>query len=111
MGDVVERDWKLFKTRLPIWQERFLSKLVREYAEILSNEEARASERFWALDERLKEDKRCPGVIVHDMRRSTMHTEIARLVLDGVITMEDLDGFTEDVTDYVEHCLKWRDMT
>ena len=110
MGDVVERDWKLFKTRLPEWQEAYTGKLVHEYAEILSDEDALPSERFWALDERLRKDKRCPGVIVHDMRRSTMHREIAQLVLDGVITMEDLDGFTEDVTVYVEHCLKWRDM-
>lgn len=29
---------------------------------------------------------------------------------DGVITMEDLDGFSEDVIACVEHCLKWSDV-
>lgn len=70
--------------------------------------EGRASEKFWALKERIDEDKKCPGVMVSDMRRSTMHLEIAHPVLDGAITLNDLDGFTEDVTGYVRHCLEWQ---
>ncbi|MDD6651229.1 MAG: multidrug transporter [Eggerthellales bacterium] len=101
MGDVKESDWKLFRKRLPGWQESYMEKLIGEYMEILSGE-GRASERFWALEERIREDKKCPGVIVHDMRRSTMHYEIARLVRDGVITLDDLDGFSEDVTGYIQ---------
>ncbi|MGN0077475.1 MAG: hypothetical protein ACI36V_01670 [Coriobacteriales bacterium] len=102
MSDVVEQDWKLYKTRLPQWQEAHMGRLLREYAEILGDEAAHPSERFWALDERLRRDKESPGVVVERMSRSSMHDVIVRLVLDGIITMEDLDGFSEDVAGYVE---------
>ena len=108
MGDVAESDWKLFRKRLPGWQERYMERLIGEYMEILGGE-GPASERFWALEERIREDKRRPGVVVRNVRRSTMRDEIARLVLDGAIALDDLDGFTDDVTDYVRRCLEWRE--
>ena len=35
--------------------------------------------------------------------RSTMHREIANLLIDSVITLDDLDGFTEDIKSYTQH--------
>ncbi len=108
MGDVAESDWKLFRKRLPGWQERYMERLIGEYMEILGGE-GLASERFWALEERIREDKRRPGVVVRNVRRSTMRDEIARLVLDGAIALDDLDGFTDGVTGYVRCRLEWRE--
>ena len=108
MGDVAESDWKLFRKRLPGWQESYMERLIGEYMEILGGE-GRSSERFWALEERIREDKRRPGVVVRNVRRSTMRDEIARLVLDDAITLDDLDGFTDDVTGYVRRSLEWRE--
>ena len=108
MGDVAESDWKLFRKRLPGWQESCMERLVGEYMEILGGE-GRSSEKFWALEERIREDKKRPGVIVRDVRRSTMRDEIARLVLDGAVTLDNLDGFTDDVTSYVRRRLEWRE--
>lgn len=108
MGDVAESDWKLFRKRLPSWQESYMERLVGEYMEVLGGE-APASEKFWALEKRIREDKKRPGVVVRDVRRSTMRGEIARLVLDGAITLDDLDGFTDDVIGYVRRSLEWRE--
>lgn len=108
MGDVAESDWKLFRKRLPGWQESRMERLIGEYMEILGGE-GPASEKFWALEERIREDKKRPSVMVRDVRRSTMRDEIARLVLDGAITLDDLDGFTDDVMDYVRRRLEWRE--
>ena len=108
MGDVAESDWKLFRKRLPGWQESRMERLIGEYMEILGGE-VPASERFWALEKRIREDARRPGVVVRNVRRSTMYDEIARLVLDGAITLDDLDGFTDDVTGYVRRRLEWRE--
>lgn len=95
MRDVAESDWKLFKKMLPQWQERYMEKLVDQYIEIL-NGSGEASSRFWALEERINRDKLSSGVIANNIRRSTMHREIANLLIDNVITLNDLDGFTED---------------
>lgn len=101
MGDVAESDWRLFRKRLPGWQESYMEKLGYEYMQILSGD-GLASEKFWALEKRVNEDKKRPGVMISGERRSTMHYEIARLALDGVIAPADLDGFTEDVKRYVQ---------
>ena len=108
MGDVAESDWKLFRKRLPGWQESYMERLIGEYMEILGGK-GRSSEKFWALEERIREDKRRSGVVVRNVRRGTMRDEIARLVLDGAIALDDLDGFTDDVTGYARRCLEWRE--
>lgn len=95
MRDVAESDWKLFKKMLPQWQERYMERLIDQYIEML-NGGSEASSRFWALEERIDRDKLSSGVIANDIRRSTMHREIANLLIDNVITLNDLDGFTED---------------
>lgn len=41
--------------------------------------------------------------------RRTMRGEITRLVLDGTITLDDLDGFTDDVIDCARRSLEWRE--
>mgnify|MGYP006927618455 CR=1 FL=1 len=102
MNGVAESDWKLFKKMLPQWQERFMERLIDQYIEIL-NGSGEASDRFWALEKRIKRDKLCSGVIVNDLRRSTMRYEIANLLSDNAITLDDLDGFPEDVKSYGQH--------
>ena len=102
MGEVAEKDWRLFKELLPKWQESYMEMLIGQYIEML-NGDSEASSRFWALEERLNRDKLSSGVIANDMRRSTMHREIANLLIDSVITLDDLDGFTEDIKSYAQH--------
>ena len=101
MRDVAESDWKLFKKMLPQWQERYMERLVGQYIEIL-NGSGEASSKFWALEERINRDKLSSGVIANDIRRSTMHREIANLLIDNVITLNDLDGFTEEIKSYAQ---------
>ena len=76
MGEVTESDWKLFKELLPKWQESYMEMLIGQYIEIL-NGGSEASSRFWALEERINRDKLSSGVLVNDIRRSTMRYEIA----------------------------------
>ncbi len=79
-----------------------MEKLIGQYVEML-NDDSEASSRFWALEERLNRDKLSSGVIANDIRRSTMYREIANLLIDSVITLDDLDGFTEDIKRYAQH--------
>lgn len=104
VGEVAESDWKLFKELLPKWQESYMEMLIGQYIEIL-NGGSEASSRFWALEERINRDKLSSGVLVNDIRRSTMRYEIANLLSDNVITLDDLDGFTEDIKGYARRCI------
>ena len=95
MQEINEIDWKLFRNRLPNWQETYMGKLIDDYQRILSDTTA-ASERFWKLEQRIRQDKRRPGVQL-EMRRSTMMQYLAALLREKVITLEDLDGFSDEL--------------
>ena len=101
-----KNDWKLFRTKIAQWQENYMDRLNKEYIELLSGEEA-ASEKFWKLEERLKRDRKHPGVIIQ-MRKSEMVFDIVFLIRDGVITIRDLDGFSEELKEYVQLILSRR---
>ena len=62
-----EKDWKLFRQKLPEWQEAYMEKLIEEYKGILNNNNI-ASDKFWELDKRIKSDKKSTGVIVHNAK-------------------------------------------
>ena len=50
---------------------------------------------------RIRQDKKNPGVLI-EIRKSTAIWDIAYLVGDGVITMDELEGFSEDLIDAVK---------
>ena len=95
ISQINESDWKLFRQKLPVWQERHMESLVRDYAVILSGSE-KASDKFWALEKRIREDQRHVGVVAR-MSRSNMYTNLFALLQAGVITLYDLDGFSNDL--------------
>ena len=94
-SDVQENDWKLFRKRLPDWQERHMEKLLREYAAVI-NGDGNASTKFWTLEKRLRTDVKHAGVCV-EISRSSMLLVLLRLLGEKVISAEDLDGFSDEL--------------
>jgi hypothetical protein len=89
-----ERDWKLFRERLPRWQERYMEELIQSYLVLLQRTEP-ASERFWELADRVEVDMFRPGVMVERVSRSSMAGIIAALLMDKAISVDDLEGFSD----------------
>ena len=56
----------------------------------------KASEKFWNLEERINSDKQNVGVVAR-MSRSNMYRNIAALLEDSVITLDDLNDFSEEL--------------
>ena len=73
-GQMNETDWKLFRKKLPDWQENYMCKLNKEYAAILAGS-GKASDRFWELEKRINEDKHDVSVSTR-MSRSNMFGNI-----------------------------------
>ena len=99
--EISKSDWKLFRSKLPEWQEAYMERLTGEYIELLSGE-GNASDKFWKLDERIKEDRKRTGVIAQ-ISRSKMLYEILELLEDGAITLDDLDGFSDELKEVIQH--------
>ena len=104
MVEISKRDWKLYRERVPEWQEHYMERLTKEYIALLSSP-GNASDHFWEIEKRIKQDKKRPGVQI-EMRKSTAIWDIAIFVGDGVITMADLEGFSEDLIDAVKLILR-----
>ena len=104
MYEVKESDWKIFRKRVPRWQEDYMKKLNKEYIEILSRDGS-AAQNFWDLENRVFKDKRSVDVVI-DMRRSKMLINILDLLEDHVINLEDLDEFSEELRKEVTQITK-----
>ncbi len=109
MMEVKESDWKLFRKRMPIWQENYMERLNQEYLQILSGD-GLASDKFWKLEERIYKDRKRVGVVA-EMRRSRMFFNLVSLINDGAITEKDLNGFSDELVEAVKHFVsaEWED--
>ena len=90
--EISKADWKLYRERVSDWQEHYMEQLNQEYVNLLTSP-GNASDHFW--------DKKHPGVLI-ELRKSTAIWDIAYFVRDQVITLDDLEGFSEDLIDAVK---------
>lgn len=104
MIEVSKKDWKLFREKLADWQENYMERLCKEYIKLLSSE-GTASDRFWELEKRIKQDRKHPGVMM-ELKKSDTYWDIASLLQLGVITENDLDGFSDDLHEAVKMILR-----
>ena len=103
--NVIESDWKLFRKKLPKWQEAYMDKLNQEYIQILTGP-GDASDKFWELEKRIKNDKHDVGVVA-EMRRSVMFPNLINLLREGAITLGDLDDFSEELRESLAFVSQW----
>lgn len=64
-----------------------------------------ASEKFWKLEKRIKEDKRHPGVIM-EISKSEAIWDIVRLIRLNVITYDNLSDFGDELKLEVKRILE-----
>ena len=103
--DISKKDWKLFREKLVGWQENYMEGLVKEYANFLNDDKKPASEKFWELEKRIKEDKHHPGVIM-EMSKSKVIGDIVRLMRLKVITYDNLSDFSDELQQEVKRILE-----
>ena len=112
--EVSKKDWKLFRTCIGGWQEAYMERLTKEYMDLLSGDEnasdkfldgeGSASDKFWKLEERIKKDKRHPGVLC-EVSKENMIFDIVALIKRDVITVADLKDFSDELKEYVNYLL------
>ena len=78
-----------------------MEKLEEEYVKLLQDPKKLPSEKFWALKKRINADRKNPGVSLRLEKSETFYNILYLLQL-GAITMEDLEGFSEELKNKVE---------
>ena len=94
-----KRDWTLFRSKIGSWQEAYIGRLCDEYIELLSGD-GDPSEKFWQLDKRIRSDRRNPGVQL-EMTRTNFIYNIISLISNDVISMKDLEDFSDKLKETV----------
>ena len=79
--------------------------LIKAYADFLNDDKKPASEKFWELVKRIKEDKRHPGVII-ELNKSEVIWDIVRLIRLNVITYDYLSDFDDKLQQEVKRILE-----
>ena len=105
MNQIEEKDWKLYREKLPEWQEAYMEQLIEEYAELLNSDKA-ASEKFWALDKRIRADRQSLGVRVIEKGRSKLQNILTGLIIEHVISVDDLQDFSDELQESTLHWLQ-----
>ena len=101
--EVSKSDWKLFRERVVDWQEVYMERLVNEYMDLLDGAE-NASDKFWKLEERIKKDKKHPGVML-ELSKGNMIFDIVALINSDVIITADLADFSDELKESVDFLL------
>ena len=79
-----------------------MERLLGEYSTMITGQ-GLASDRFLRLQKRLQKDVRKVGVCA-EMRRSVMDMNLRSLLLEGAISKDDLDGFSEELRQSLTTC-------
>lgn len=96
---LTEKDWNLFRKKIVDWQEAYINRLNKEYIALLS-EDINPSEKFWRLEERIRQDRKSVGVNLQ-MNRSNLLYNIISLIKEGAITFDDLEEFSDDLRETI----------
>ena len=80
-----------------------MERLVKEYMDLLDGAE-NASDKFWKLEERIKKDKKHPGVML-ELSQGNMIFDIVALVKSDVIITADLADFSDELKESVDFLL------
>ena len=94
-----KKDWKLYREKVPGWQENNMERLIEDYVSYLSSTEP-ASTKFWTMEKRMKQDKKTPGVCI-EISKGNMIFDLVRFLQDEVIVFSDLDEFSEKLRETV----------
>lgn len=94
-----KKDWKLYREKVPGWQENYMERLIEDYVSYLSSTEP-ASTKFWTMEKRMKQDKKTPGVCI-EISKGNMIFDLVRFLQDEVIVFSDLDEFSEELRETV----------
>ena len=100
-----KKDWVLFREKIADWQEAYMDKLNKEYIELL-NGEGTPSEKFWTLEERIRNDKKDTGVQLR-MSRSVYYLQIVTKLRRARMNLEIYQKLcSESKVLWTQHCLQ-----
>jgi len=106
MTDLPECDWKHLRMVAQAALDRFCTRVLDESRAIIADDAASAHDRYLQLFRLIEKRDRGMAAAFNDMRRSTAFERLAAMIQLGVITDEDLSGFTPNTREIVRFLME-----
>ena len=101
MKDILESDWKIFRTVRQAALDRYCARVLDECAAVIRDTSIANHERYLRLYRMLdKRDDELASAF-NDFRRSTAIIQLAHIRRLGVVTDEELGRFSKETRDFV----------
>jgi len=96
-----ESEWKRFRELHVVWLNRFCEKVLREISQIAGDTEITPHERYRQIYKIIEQQDRSIAYAINDLRRSTALMQLVAIHSRGLVTDEELSGFTQKTRDIV----------
>lgn len=92
-----ESDWKRFRSMLENLRETYLEKKNKEIMAKLTDSNQSPTEQFWAAHELINDEADTLRRLLDGNKRSNMFPHMLGMYHCGMITDEDLNGFSDEL--------------
>lgn len=93
----MKSDWRKFRDLAPLLRERYLKRHNARIASMLSDPKQSETERFWGAHQEMQKQAKALRQCLDGHSRSTMFGFIVTMIHNGMMTREDLEGFSDDL--------------
>lgn len=97
-----ESDWRAFREMIPELRERFLRAKNEELASILDDASLSPTERFWEVEEKVREIGKTLRACLDGHSRSKMTLFMMTMFNHGMMTEEDLVAFSPELRERMQ---------
>lgn len=95
--ECIESDWKLFRTLIPVWRERYVERQLAKIQNTLQQKDASPTEVFWSVHDITKKQAKVLTECFDNISRSSMHIYLVTMYSYKIITLGDLNDFSEEL--------------
>ena len=96
MSEVIESDWKYFRSQIEPWRERYLATVNKKLQKIITDEKLSETDKFWNVKKTCDEKVKVLQLCFDDIRRSMMWIHLSSMYENKIITSEDLQQFKDE---------------
>ncbi len=105
MGDIAEKDWKLFRKLLELAVNRFSKETLSKISQIIASKEIESKhEKYLEICKYIKERDKVLRDCFSHLSRSTAKLQILEIYNAGLFKPEEFNQFSDDVKDFVRKC-------
>lgn len=104
--ECIESDWKLFRTLIPVWRERYVEKQLVKIQNKLQQKSEAPSDIFWAVHDITKKQAKVLTDSFDNFSRSSMHIYLLTMYSYKIITLEDLKDFSEELRTWADSAFR-----